>query len=665
MTLASKLLSASGGGVDKLYVDDVFSAFTYSGAGANQTINNGIDLAGKGGLVIFKHRTRSEPFAFFDSERLNAYLMSSGNNATAAQASNSGVTFNSDGFTLTNAGDINNSSYEAGKYISFSLARAKKFFDVITFTTNSGGSINGSLPGNGGVPHNLGIAPGMVIMKPTSTTGDWLVWNRGSGSFNYQLKLNTTASQVDMGHQWMFSNDIGLYAGNNDLVPNATYVAYLFAHDPSADGIVQCGSFTTDGSGNATVDLGWEAQYLMVKTSAVAQDWTIVDTSRGMSMTSAKLLFANLSTTEATSDPSVLHFNPTATGFKVNAYYAFGAPYSGPLIYLAIRRPNKPPTVGTEVYSGVSAIGGSNYDITFNDLTSVDLIISQKNMSTGASYNGSAWNDRLRGFSDNLTGSSYNSPCLVSSSSEIESVGTGDNYLLGVQRNRAVWGGGWSGYKGIFYGLKRAIGVFDEVCYTGGGFVDETFSHSLGTEPEIIITKRRNLSEIWWFELNFTSTGFTQGSLNTTDNLAPVSYPSGFLSRPSKDSFSYTQNNSAKHASGGTYVAYLFASKAGISKVFSYTGNGTSQTINCGFTTGSRFVLIKRTDTLGDWMVSDTKRGIIADSDPRFSLNTTAIEVTSDDWLDPDVTGSGFIVNQTGASNANVSGATYIGLSFS
>ncbi|MFT6590974.1 MAG: hypothetical protein ACJA2P_001827 [Rhodoferax sp.] len=63
-------------------------------------------------------------------------------------------------------------------------------------------------------------------------------------------------------------------------------------------------------------------------------------------------------------------------------------------------------------------------------------------------------------------------------------------------------------------------------------------------------------------------------------------------------------------------------------------------------------------------MISDVTRGIVASSDPRLSLNTTAAEITNDDWLDPDGTGSGFIVNQTAASNANVSGASYIGLSF-
>jgi hypothetical protein len=122
-----------------------------------------------------------------------------------------------------------------------------------------------------------------------------------------------------------------------------------------------------------------------------------------------------------------------------------------------------------------------------------------------------------------------------------------------------------------------------------------------------------------------------------------------------------------------TFVTYLFATLAGISKVFSYTGDGgtvdnagTGQTINCGFAAGARFVMIKCTSNTSDWVVVDTVRGLIAGNDPALSLNTTAVEVTTTDLLDPD--NSGFVVNQlatgTTSKNFNVTGYTYIGLAF-
>jgi hypothetical protein len=117
-------------------------------------------------------------------------------------------------------------------------------------------------------------------------------------------------------------------------------------------------------------------------------------------------------------------------------------------------------------------------------------------------------------------------------------------------------------------------------------------------------------------------------------------------------------NDTDVNTNSNTYVTYLFATKAGISKVGSYTGNGSSQTINCGFSAGARFILIKRTNSTGDWYVWDSARGIVAANDPHLSLNTAAAEVTTDDSVDP--ASSGFIVNQVAATNINVTSATYI-----
>ena len=108
---------------------------------------------------------------------------------------------------------------------------------------------------------------------------------------------------------------------------------------------------------------------------------------------------------------------------------------------------------------------------------------------------------------------------------------------------------------------------------------------------------------------------------------------------------------------------YLFATKPGISKVGSYTGNGTSQTINAGLSASAKFILIKRTDSTGDWYVWDSTRGIAAGNDPHLSLNTTAAEVTTDDSIDTNA--AGFVVNQDAATNINVNAATYIYLALS
>jgi hypothetical protein len=54
MAVRDVVQAAAGQGGDKLYVEDVFSTYLYTGNGSTQTITNGIDLDGEGGLVWFK-----------------------------------------------------------------------------------------------------------------------------------------------------------------------------------------------------------------------------------------------------------------------------------------------------------------------------------------------------------------------------------------------------------------------------------------------------------------------------------------------------------------------------------------------------------------------------------------------------------------------------------
>ena len=111
----------------------------------------------------------------------------------------------------------------------------------------------------------------------------------------------------------------------------------------------------------------------------------------------------------------------------------------------------------------------------------------------------------------------------------------------------------------------------------------------------------------------------------------------------------------ANNASGQLGIAYLFASVDGVSKVFSVTkSSGSDASVNCGFSAGPRFVLLKRTDSTGDWYVWDSERGIVAGNDPYLLLNSTAAEVTSTDYLDP--TSNGFTIVNGGLADGDYIG---------
>jgi len=313
---------------------------------------------------------------------------------------------------------------------------------------------------------------------------------------------------------------------------------------------------------------------------------------------------------------------------------------------MAIRRPMKPPTSGTQVFSPNTETSSTSPQTVTTGFP-VDLCI---NTLRNGGFASTPVMDRLRGGST----TSYN--FLTTTTTAAESTGTGAG--LGFDSNIGLIDNAWlTNTNAILWNFRRATGFMDVVCYTGTGSLTGV-PHNLGVTPELKIIKRRDSSADWIVGGSVLGED-SRLFLNLTDAVATsTNYWDG--GNDSSTVFSVRNTNTASDSSGGTYVAYLFATLAGVSKVFSYTGNGSSQTINCAFTAGARFVMIKRTDSTGDWYVWDTARGIVSGNDPHLSLNTTAAEVTSNDSIDPD--NSGFIVNQLSATNINVSSATYIGI---
>jgi hypothetical protein len=210
--------------------------------------------------------------------------------------------------------------------------------------------------------------------------------------------------------------------------------------------------------------------------------------------------------------------------------------------------------------------------------------------------------------------------------------------------------------------MRRAPGFFDVVCYTGTGSA-RTVAHNLAAAPELMIVKPRSASGEWkvysnaisiqaYLRLNLDEAFVNFGAPGPWNNTAPTN-----------SVFSVSEAGWNTNDSGNTYVNYLFASCPGVSKVGSYTGTGTTQIINCGFTGGARFVMIKATSTTGNWLVWDSARGIVAGNDPYLALNSTAAEVTNTDWVD--TAASGFELSNAGGNLANSNGVSYVFLAIS
>jgi len=619
---------AFGGGAAAVpvYIEDVFSTWLYTGTGATQTITNGIDLSTKGGLVWCKMRSSAGyNHALVDTARGAQYQIHSNTTGTGPGASTDFTSFNTTGFTLGAPDATNNFNASAETYVSWTFRKQPKFFDVVTYTGNS---VVGRQ-----ISHNLGSVPSCIIVKKLNSAGSWITYHRSIGATKY-LALNTTAAEDTFNGFWNDTTPtstvftVGDAGEINDA--GSTYVAYLFAHDAGGfgltgtDNVISCGSFTTDGSSTfPEVTLGYEPQWVLLKRVSNFGSWSILDNMRGLTVNGNE---PSLSPNNTNAEAVANFIEPTATGFSTptnnNPLYS-----SSTYIYIAIRRgPMKVPTSGTSVFNPSYGLSASNSEFV-NAGFPIDL--NWRGRTTG---DNNILQDRLRGASQLAFGNLTS----AESTSSAYTFTTQNGCTFTSTANFSPW---------INWSFRRAPSFFDEVCF--GSSPTAAIPHNLGVVPELIIGKDRTGTGAWYVWQPSTSVRY--GLLNST---AAFSAPAG--------SWPATSTTFEPLIYGSNIVNYLFATCAGVSKCFNYTGNGSSQTINCGFTGGARWILIKRTDSTGDWYVWDSARGIVSGNDPHLSLNTTAAEVTTDDTIDTDSTG--FVVNQVSATNVNVSSATYIGI---
>ena len=194
---------------------------------------------------------------------------------------------------------------------------------------------------------------------------------------------------------------------------------------------------------------------------------------------------------------------------------------------------------------------------------------------------------------------------------------------------------------------------FSIVTYTGAG-ANATVGHGLGKAPGLVIVKNRQSIQNWAvYHKDLTSAAYY---LNLNGTSAQTSNATVWNSTaPTSSVFSIGTKTDVNNSQ--QCVAYCFAEIPGFSKIGSYLGNGSTDGpyIDCGGKV--KFLLIKRVDVAGSWVILDTARntynvagtGLWADLISAESNFTTGIDVIA----------NGFKLRENAAS-LNASGATYI-----
>jgi len=183
--------------------------------------------------------------------------------------------------------------------------------------------------------HGLGVVPKMIIGKATSQTSNWITYHEGIGNTK-AIYLNDTSAKVDSVTFW------------NDTTPTSSLVT--LGSDNAWDGTEMFYCFTDIagyskfssyiGNGNADgpfVYTGFKPAWILVKNTALAENWHLVDDKINPFNPMDTNLFPNTSGAEGTDNNYKIDM--VSNGFKMRTsdstfntnavnfiYAAFGQP---------------------------------------------------------------------------------------------------------------------------------------------------------------------------------------------------------------------------------------------------------------------------------------------------------------------------------------------------
>ena len=389
-------------------------------------------------------------------------------------------------------------------------------------------------------------------------------------------------------------------------------------------GIIKTGSYIGNGSNDGPeIFLGWEPQYVLVKNATSNGDWRLFDSMRGI-VTGGNDPYLGPNQVNA-ENASNDYFHLTSTGFQMtNSYQNFNT-NGDTFVYICIRRSDgyvgKPPEAGTDTFA--MDVGVSNQNPNFDSGFPVGFALLQ-NPTSGSNWNATS---RLTGTKYLLTNSNGNEANYADFTFDFN-----DGYIKGSLLASAYQSWMW----------KRGAG-FDVVTDKGDGGTTKQIAHGLGVVPEMIWRKNRDTSDEWQVYhvgLNGGTNPYLWRIYFTTTGESNDQYT--WDSAPTATHFT-VGSNGAVNRNNQDFITYLFASANDadgnpISKVGSYTGNGSASgpIVTLGFS--PRFILIKCTTGGTNWYLYDTLRGLTSGSDQRLQLNSSSNQTSADD-MDPSATG--------------------------
>lgn len=324
---------------------DNFNTVLYTGNGSSQTVTG---VGFEPDMVWAKARSNTHPHVIFDIVRGENKQIQPNETSTEVTRTSGAYEFESDGFTVSTAGNSNNNSYTYvawcwkaggaavsntdGTITSTVSANTDAGFSVISYSGNQTAATVG---------HGLSQAPEMIIAKSRTVAQNWAVYHKDAGS-NYWLQLNGTIAKIDEPIWNDTTPTDSVFSMNANVIINksgSTNIAYAFH---SVDGYQKIGSYT-GVTGDITVTTGFRPRFVMLRRTNSTGNWEIHDSTRFPTVNNengaSSRLRANDNSAEASFTNSPIFFTDTGfvldssvTGNSYGDYDANGSTY----IYLAI-----------------------------------------------------------------------------------------------------------------------------------------------------------------------------------------------------------------------------------------------------------------------------------------------------------------------------------------
>ena len=350
-------------------------------------------------------------------------------------------------------------------------------------------------------------------------------------------------------------------------------------------------------------------------------------------------------------DPSA-HFQATTyTGNGSNGHvitHTGNSNLQADMVWVKMRSASSPPLVyDTNRRPSGTPFSGSLYMLAIGD-----------NYGTGAENTG-AYGPTAIG-SDSVTMNQYD---LINKNSETF-VAWNWKANGGATTSVSASGTGNLCFNACEYQANTTSGV-SVISYTGrddqlSNAQHSQLTHGLGIAPKVFICKRRDGTSNWYYlggDMTTVSNGWNNGFMNFNNNAALNG--SSFTSQLAPNSSTlYLGNNLIN--SVDSWIGYAFAEIQGFSKFSRYRGNGSADGtfVYTGFKPA--FIMTKRTDSAGGWVINDFKRSGYNGGNKELFLNLDQAEDSDSRY---DLLSNGFKIKVNYASS-NASGGTYIYMAF-